>query len=164
MFIFGGAVSVNVPAVVHEYTTTTTELVYGVVYTKFRDRSNYVLKYEGLEGVWHGVYNCPQGDTNLMLQVGPEDAFKGYAKAVFMFYPTDYNPEVKSGSFRMSGKRGHGKGGIYHFEPSTWIIRPSGYHRVGLTVHETTSNWSEILEMRGTVDQPGCSVFSLYRL
>ncbi|MCY4044424.1 MAG: hypothetical protein OXE99_05030 [Cellvibrionales bacterium] len=155
----------NTQAVIYETTTTTTELIYGMVYTKYRDRSNYVLRYEGLEGIWHGVYNCSQGDTNLILQVGPEDIFKGYAKAVFMFYPTDYNPDVKSGSFRMTGKRGgYGKDGMFHFEPSSWIIRPSGYSRVGLTVHETTSNWSEVLEMRGTVDKPGCSVFNLYRL
>ena len=132
----------------------------GLIYSEYKDRSNSVLQYDGIEGLWHGVYNCTQGDTNLILQVGAER--HGYSTAVFMFFPTDYNPDVKSGSFKMKSKK-HRSGAIT-FNPVDWIIKPYGYEMVSLTVHETTSRYHEIIKMHGTVDMPGCTEFSLNRL
>lgn len=128
------------------------------------ERENYVVKrVSGVEGLYHGVYVCSQGPTNLVLQVGPLNNYNE-GVAVFTFFPTDSHPEAAQGSFEMRYNRDPATGG-YDFYPYRWMIRPRDYAMVGMSVDEMTVNRrSQIIKMQGSVNAPGCLRFDLHRL
>ncbi len=63
--------------------------------------SSVASQVEFLNGTWEGTYVCRQGLTNLKLVVKAKSTTE--IDAVFLFSAHPQNPNVPSGSFRMTG-------------------------------------------------------------
>ena len=103
---------------------------------------------------WVGTYTCPQGLTQLDLQIGSTSA-NDITDAIFGF---DFAPGAVTGSFHLRGV----------FDPEaltavfvagSWIVRPHGWLTVGMqgTVALSTMTYA------GRITYPACRSFSVTR-
>jgi len=103
---------------------------------------------------WKGTYTCPQGLTQLDLQIISVSG-DDIPEAIFSF---DWTTGGVSGAFYMSGT----------FDPNTWnatltpgawITQPSGWFTVGMegTVDSSTMTYA------GNITASGCGTFSVAR-
>ncbi len=103
------------------------------------------------------MYVCAQGDTRLRLVLdrgpGPADL-----TAVFAFGPTEDNPDVPRGSYRMEGALSDG---LLDLHATTWIKKPAGYLTVDI---EAPVVGEEPLHIAGEITgASGCSTFAVVR-
>jgi hypothetical protein len=114
-------------------------------------------KSPSIAGEWVGRYNCTQGITALSLIVAHGE---GQAiTATFNFGPVPENPEVPTGSYRMTGTY---DAATRHMKLSgvKWINAPLGYAMVGLDGHMKSSGQT----ISGHVpDLFGCTNFEIHR-
>jgi len=77
------------------------------------------------KGKWTGKYTCIQGTTGATLSINSlrGDQFKG----TFSFYPTDKNPFVPKGKYKVFGEYDRDSQRIL-MNPGKWIKRPKGYY------------------------------------
>ena len=76
-----------------------------------------------LTSTWVGIYDCSQGETALALDLtGDAD---GGVKGSFRFGPTDGNPDVPEGSYRVTGA--HYVDGRFSLLGERWENRPPDY-------------------------------------
>lgn len=77
------------------------------------------------KGSWVGSYTCIQGTTGAELKV---DSIKGdQFKGTFSFYPTDKNPFVPKGKYKVFGEYDAESLRIL-LNPGKWLDRPDGYY------------------------------------
>jgi hypothetical protein len=110
-----------------------------------------------LNGKWEGSYTCSQGFTRLTLQV-THNFESHWLDAVFAFYADDSNPDVPTGRYSMIGSYDPDSGNV-DLNEAAWIEQPGGYVMVsldGFINEESTS-------ITGTVDNFGCTVFTVVR-
>ena len=81
---------------------------------------------EEVLGVYEGYYYAQQGQTGVTLTVYQEG---GAVKALFDFYNLPNRTNAKDGKFYMDVSYDNG---IYTFDATQWIDRPSGYETVDL--------------------------------
>jgi len=81
---------------------------------------------EEVLGVYEGYYYAHQGQTGVTLTVYQEG---GAVKALFDFYNLPNRTNAKDGKFYMDVSYDNG---IYTFDATQWIDRPSGYETVDL--------------------------------
>jgi len=110
---------------------------------------------DAIVGTWTGVYVCAQGDTRLRLVLdrgpGPADL-----TAVFAFGPTEDNPDVPRGSYRMEGSLSDG---LLDLHATTWIKKPAGYLTVDI---EAPVVGEAPLHIAGEITgASGCSTFAV---
>lgn len=82
-------------------------------------------------GKWVGTYNCSRktkGITGLTLNISTNSTAM---RATFNFYPSQQNPNAKSGSFYLSGR--FSEDGSFILQPEAWIKRPKGYRMIGMS-------------------------------
>ena len=108
-------------------------------------------------GSWQGTYVCPQGVTNLTLDIDAATANR--VTAVFTFAAAASNPGVPAGCFEMAGKF---NAQTHHLmlEPGRWLLKPTGFITVGLSGDISPDGVS----MSGQIISPGCGAFYLQRL
>ena len=107
-----------------------------------------------MAGLWTGTYTCNQGLTGVRLTI---TASGGNAvHAVAEFYAVASNPGTATGSYEMSGSYAADSGLV--LTPAYWISEPPGYVMVSLSAPPLSGN-----SMRGTVEGPNCTTFSLTR-
>lgn len=108
-------------------------------------------------GTWTGVYVCAQGDTRLRLTFdrgpGPADL-----TAVFAFGPTESNPDVPRGSYRMEGTISDG---LLNLHATTWIKKPRGYITVDIMAPVTGAAPPHLTG--DIIGAPQCSTFAVAR-
>lgn len=77
------------------------------------------------KGKWVGKYTCIQGTTGAELNITSlkGDQFKG----TFSFFPTDKNPFVAKGKYKVFGEYDR-DGQRVLVNPGNWIERPDGYY------------------------------------
>jgi len=108
-----------------------------------------------LSGTWTGAYYCNQGETGLRLIMQASSG--GQVNATFIFYPLPSNPDVRSGSFAMTGS--YSAEGVV-LTPDHWISEPPGYEMVGLASVLAPGN-QNVLE--GQITTSGCTTFSVQK-
>ncbi|MEU8271336.1 WD40 repeat domain-containing protein, partial [Sphaerisporangium sp. NPDC049002] len=111
-----------------------------------------------LAGVWHGTYECPQGETSLRLTVSPPAA-GGSLSARFDFGPTPGNASVPRGAFTVHGRIA---GGQLRLLPGHWLERPPGWSMVGLTAPLQDAP-ARPTHLEGHMLNPACGTFRLAR-
>jgi hypothetical protein len=108
-------------------------------------------------GLWTGTYTCNQGLTGVRLTITASGGNAVHAvHAVAEFYAVPGNPGTATGSYEMSGSYAADSGLV--LTPAYWISEPPGYVMVSLSAPPPTGN-----SMRGTVEGPNCTTFSLTR-
>jgi hypothetical protein len=106
------------------------------------DRSDYY-------GTFQGTYHCGQGETGVQLTVSSGDG-AAPVDALFEFYPTEQNPRVPTGSFKLVGDVQ--PNGLLVLEPAEWINRPTAWQMVGLTLRPVGADGV----IRGEVTHSAC--------
>ncbi len=99
-----------------------------------------------------GSYAAGQGDTQLDFTITDCDSDYN-ADALFLFYASDSNPSVPTGSYKMKGSlvEKYDDGSIkMYFEGTEWIQQPSTYGFVNFTAIVDPSN--------GTISSPDYSI------
>jgi hypothetical protein len=105
-------------------------------------------------GVWAGTYTCNQGLTGMRMTI--TDAGGDTVRATVDFYAVASNPGVPDGSYVLTGTYSQSNGLV--LIPDHWINQPDGYVMVGLSGPQPSGG-----SMHGTVQDPGCSTFSVTR-
>ncbi|MCL2469556.1 MAG: hypothetical protein FWF24_04925 [Alphaproteobacteria bacterium] len=75
-------------------------------------------------GKWEGSYACEQGFTGATLHI--EKVKDGKFDGLFSFFPTEKNPDVPAGSYRVSGEYDEDTLRIL-INPGKWIKQPEGF-------------------------------------
>lgn len=110
--------------------------------------------------VWRGKYNCRQGVTQLQLTIDTAPS-GGDARALFDFGPHEGNPNIPSGSYRMTGTiREIDLVWQVRLQPLEWISQPENYMMVG--INADTDRNHERLE--GWITDQGCTKVGLRRV
>jgi hypothetical protein len=105
-------------------------------------------------GAWKGAYGCAQGVTGLTLTIEP--AVDDQISATYEFYAVPENPDVPTGSFRMTGTY---KEGRLALQGSEWIQQPPGYLMVD---YESNPELGiDPHHLFGIVLGPGCTLFTM---
>jgi len=105
-------------------------------------------------GEWKGAYGCNQGVTGLTLTIEGQDP--AHVTATYEFYAVNENPDVPSGSFRMTGTYDSGRLAL---QGSEWIEQPEGYVMVG---YESNADLGvDPHHLFGTVIGQGCTLFTM---
>jgi len=105
-------------------------------------------------GAWKGAYGCAQGVTGLTLTIEPE--VDDQIAATYEFYAVPENPDVPTGSFRMTGTY---KEGRLALQGSEWIQQPPGYLMVD---YESNPELGiDPHHLFGIVLGPGCTLFTM---
>ena len=109
--------------------------------------------------VWSGRYTCSQGLTAVQLSIDVTRA--GAAVAIFAFGPLDENPDVPSGSIRMTGTllMVHRKLEL-RLAPDRWLVQPPGWLMVGVAAD--SDRGQRIL--RGRILEPACGEIDVRRV
>jgi hypothetical protein len=107
-----------------------------------------------LAGAWEGSYMCGQGETRLRLVITP-DGKEGALRAEFLFSAMRSNPNVPTGSYRLTGEIS--RAGVFELRPQAWNVRPQGFDMVGLR------GVIENGRLTGQITNPNCSWFRLAR-
>lgn len=106
-------------------------------------------------GRWAGSYTCSQGITGLTLDIGA--SIGGLVPATFNFYPLPSNPDVATGSFRMSGELVDARLVLLAGE---WLDQPPAYRTVdldGVVGHEARTYSGRVVGVAGSA----CATFFL---
>lgn len=82
------------------------------------------LSLADLLGNWEGRYRCGQGEIRARLFITriSGDSLQGH----FSFYPTQTNPSVPRGAYRVTGQQVEASGEI-EITPGAWLQQPPGY-------------------------------------
>ena len=104
--------------------------------------------------VWVGSYYCPQGTTELELEI-EEASGREIMSAIFSFR---HAPTGVSGRFGMSGSYQPGARHL-RLEAGEWISQPLGYNTVDM---DGVVDSSDVV-FSGRIVAPGCGVFSVRR-
>jgi hypothetical protein len=109
--------------------------------------------------VWEGTYVCNQGMSSVTLTIDVDR--KGNATARYDFGPVPSNPTVPVGAYALTGTvtRQPGGGFTGSFETTEWILHPTGYFMVPLTV-ETGDGRT----MTGKIQHQSCHSFQTTRI
>jgi hypothetical protein len=104
--------------------------------------------------VWSGMYYCPQGNTEVDLEIQEVNGHDVSAIFSFRHAPTATSGHFElSGTYQVSGKR-------LKLEAGDWVgIQPVGYTAVDLEGNVDASN----VVFTGRVLSPGCGPFSVRR-
>lgn len=134
-----------------------TELSSATVPTDVATSAPQATPRDAVLGTWTGIYVCAQGDTKLRLTFdrgpGPADL-----TAVFAFGPTESNPDVPRGSYRMEGTISEG---LLNLHATTWIKKPRGYITVDIMAPVAGA---EPPHLTGDIiGAPQCSTFAVAR-
>lgn len=100
---------------------------------------------------WVGMYDCPQGPTNLTLRI--TDVHDAWVRGVFDFH---HVPSDAGGQYLVAGSFDDGSGRV-NLAPGPWILRPDGYLPVGMDGAVSRDNRRFI----GRIIHPGCGAFRL---
>jgi hypothetical protein len=99
--------------------------------------------------VWTGVYECPQGETELRLHIDAVDAKVVHARFAFVHAPSGTRGEFElRGTYDPSGRR-------LELDPGRWIDRPDDWITVGMAgrVSPDSRRYS------GSITNPACGAF-----
>lgn len=109
--------------------------------------------------VWEGTYICNQGLSAVTLTLDVDRS--GNATARYDFGPVPSNPTVPEGSYRLTGvvQRQPGGGFSGELDATEWIVRPSGYFMVPLSIESGDGK-----TMTGTIKHTSCSQFQTTRI
>lgn len=119
------------------------------------------LEVEALpqHSVWRGKYDCRQGVTALELTI--DVAANGDANALFMFGPHEQNPNIPSGSYRMTGTvREAGPLLEVRLVPLEWISQPENYVMVGINADSDRARHT----LTGVITDAGCTRVEVRRI
>jgi hypothetical protein len=103
--------------------------------------------------VWTGSYYCPQGTTELDLEI--ESVNGNEVTAVFSFR---HPPTGVAGRFELQGPYQPSSRRL-HLEAGEWISQPLGYDTVDMEGFVDASN----AVLTGRIVAPGCGPFALRR-
>ena len=129
-------------------------------FRRWKEEAEKVSNYsEAFSGTWKGIYICRQGITGLTLEITPLEITPTATSigAVFNFYPIPENPNVKSGSFSLTGQLS--MDGSFELTPNRWIEQPAGYVMVGMSGNINF----ERKELVGSITTSSCSNFQLQK-
>lgn len=99
--------------------------------------------------LWRGAYDCPQGRTELVLQV--TDVHDNWIRAVFQFH---HAPSGAAGRYFVAGDFDP-RSGALALVPGPWIHRPDGYVSVGMEGRVSPQGES----ISGRITHPDCGGF-----
>ncbi len=120
-------------------------------------KAERILKYStAFTGKWIGNYSCGQGITGLTLSISMPSTNTSI-NAIFDFYPTPQNPNVKSGSYSLVGH--FTEEGAFDLRPQSWIRQPQHYIMVGMS-GKINDGFNKL---EGTIASPNCSSFELHK-
>ncbi|MBL0214989.1 MAG: hypothetical protein IPQ07_14020 [Myxococcales bacterium] len=109
--------------------------------------------------VWRGKYVCRQGVTALELTI--DVASSGDANAIFSFGPHEANPNIPSGSYRMTGTvHESGPKLQVRLAPDSWLDQPENYMMVGINADSDRTRH----RLTGWITDEGCSGVELRRI
>jgi hypothetical protein len=121
------------------------------------ERPNYALNRANLLRVWHGKYQCYQGDT--AVDVTLTDMTEGYVlSGTFSFFNLPGMSNAQPGSYSVTGKFDPLANTLV-IDPVGWINRPAGYTMIGFTV-SPNSDWTRF---DGNIRGPGCTTITLHK-
>jgi hypothetical protein len=116
---------------------------------------------EFLNGTWEGAYVCRQGLTNLKLVIKAKSTTE--IDAVFLFSAHPKNPNVPSGSFRMTGNLEISSSkdipDLLDLKATTWMNRPADWVTIDLRGDISSSK----RRITGNVLTSGCSTFNVVK-
>lgn len=101
--------------------------------------------------LWRGTYDCPQGRTDLVLEV--TDAREDWVRAIFSFR---HGPSRAEGRYFVAGHFDPRTGSV-SLAPGPWIEQPEGYVSVGMEGQVSLKGKS----IKGRITHPDCGGFQL---
>jgi len=109
-----------------------------------------------IAGTWRGDYACGKSARGT-LDIKPVKGSDTKVRATFRFGPSNQNPDILTGSYRL---RGHLTGGVLEVEPTRWVQQPPGYVMVGFRAPVTAPKAKTI---EGDVTSSACQTFTFRR-
>lgn len=101
--------------------------------------------------IWSGAYDCPQGRTDLVLEV--TDVHDNWVRAIFDFH---HGPSRAAGRYYVAGNFDP-RTGVVSLVPGPWIEKPEGYVAVGMEGQMSP----EGKLISGKITHPDCGGFRI---